>query len=355
MSGGKSVVTVVLLALSSGACYQGPGDVDVFDEISEMRKIHTNSIKWNDIKWNDIKWNDIKWNGVKWNGIKWNGIKWNGIKWNDIKWNGVTWSKSWLEGSSIVIGQWKNWKWEEHRDEDLIGMEINITVDVTGGNTSTSDFVIRVNDVTVDEHWDDVFYYDLSISLKGSNAWTPLCADADNQPLPAIPLRHYWNETNGNRIDDHDVITFACTNGVLAHCVQWGYRPWAKARRCKDWDTNKNKHCEWVSLRDYHQACTRMARADYCGDGVAWTVPGTPIDIYDHLNPQIEASETDWDIEAEWTPSGAFCLNDIRQQGWKAEGKYPQCNNGKAQFKNDCGSLKKHRALLASNFEPVDE
>ena len=76
----------------------------------------------------------------------------------------------------------------------------------------------------------------------------------------------------------------------------------------------KKKDCETVSLTDYHQACTRMARADYCGDGTPWTVPGTPIDIFDHLSPQIETQETKWPVEAEWTPDGAYCLDDIRQQ-----------------------------------------
>jgi ferredoxin len=74
-----------------------------------------------------------------------------------------------------------------------------------------------------------------------------------------------------------------------------------RAWECPKWDTPKN--CDLISLQDHHQACTRMARADYCGDGVPWTVPGTAIDIYDHLYPQIETKETqNWQIEAEWDP-----------------------------------------------------
>lgn len=345
MFGGKFTIPGVLLMLAGGGCYTGADYFDVTDEIEDMRSVHSNSIKWNDIKWNDIKWNDIKWNGVKWNGIKWNDIKWNDIKWNSSR----------LEDGSIHISRWKNFKYEDRSGEELVGMEINVTVDVIDeeGTKSTADFVIRVNDIYRDDSYDDIHYYELAMSLKGSNQWQPLCVDANNQPLPAIPVSGYWDETTGKKIVDKDVVTLACTNGVIAHCVQWGYRPWAKAKRCDKWDKDK-KHkndCEWISLENHHQACTRMARADYCGTGEPWTVPGTPIDIYDHLFTQIEAPETDWPVEAEWGTNGAYCLDDIRQQGWKAQGLYPQCNNGKAIKVGNCGSLKDHRALLVSKFE----
>ena len=38
-----------------------------------------------------------------------------------------------------------------------------------------------------------------------------------------------------------------------------------------------------MSLASYHQACTRMARADYCGDGTSHTQDGTWIEYYDKL------------------------------------------------------------------------
>ncbi|MBL9104944.1 MAG: hypothetical protein JNL82_28625 [Myxococcales bacterium] len=345
------MLSLVVGSLLGVGCYSGAGTIDAVDEIESMRDLHNNSIRWNDIRWNDIKWNGIKWNDIKWNGIKWNDIKWNGIKWNGIRWNGIKWNSSSLDGSSIEVSRKVGWKWERRSGEQLIGMEVDLTVDVRDENDkpSTAQFVLRVDDIYTDGAWDDVYYYDISIGLKGSNTWEPLCADGH----PAIPLKGYWNETTGDRINDHDVITFACTTGVLAHCVQWGYRPWAEAKRCDQWDVDKKwkKDCEKVSLRDYHQACTRMARADYCGTGEAWTVPGTPIDIYDHLYDQIESPETDWPVEAEWRTDGAYCLDDIRQQGWKAEGKYPSCKNGKAKVKSDCGSLKDHRALLVSKYE----
>ncbi len=354
----KQVVSVVVLALSASACYQGQED-DLFDEIEAMRSLHDNALQfngltWNGLQWNGLQWNGLQWNGLQWNGIQWNGLQWNGLQWNGIQWNGIQWNSSRLDGSSIVVSREVNGKKVEFRDDDLIGMEINLKVDVKDGQgkISKADFVIRATDIYTDGVQDDVYYYDLEIGLKGSNKWDPLCEGG----VPAIPISNYWNETNGKRIDDANVVTFACTNGVLAHCVEWGYRPWATSQECIEYKVGKKtkKFCWDVSLKDYHQACTRMARADYCGTGQAWTVPGTPIDIYDSLDPQIETPETDWPVEAEWNPNGAYCLDDIRQQGWKEEGKYPQCKWPLAREKSDCGSLKDHRALLVSKFEPVD-
>ena len=355
MMGIKRMLSAVVFSSVMGGCYTGSDVLDAVDEIEQMRSQHNNSIKWNDIRWNSIKWNDIKWNDIKWNGIRWNDIKWNGIRWNGIRWNDIKWNSSSLDGSKIVVSRKVGWKWEQRSGEELAGMEIDLVVDVKDeeGTVTQRDFVIRVDDIYRDSAWDDVYYYDLSIGLKGSNTWEPLCEGGN----PAIPVQNYWDETTGKRVDDKDVVTFACTSGVIAHCVQWGYRPWAKAKRCDKWNKDKKfkNDCEWLSLQDYHQACTRMARADYCGTGQPWTVPGTPIDIYDHLFNQIEAPETDWPVEAEWNTDGAYCLDDIRQQGWKAQGLYPSCSNGKAKKKGNCGSLDNHRALLVSKYDDEGE
>ena len=63
--------------------------------------------------------------------------------------------------------------------------------------------------------------------------------------------------------------------------------------------------CGITSLADYHQACTRMLRADYCGDGTPHTVDGTLINIYDGIG--IQRDTDDWAFEAEWTTTGARC------------------------------------------------
>lgn len=80
--------------------------------------------------------------------------------------------------------------------------------------------------------------------------------------------------------------------------MRWGYAPW-------------NEH-DGQSLKDYHQACTRMARADYCGDGVAHTRNGTLIDLWDKLDIQRPDNGLDLAFEAAWTPDGAFSIERTR-------------------------------------------
>ena len=53
--------------------------------------------------------------------------------------------------------------------------------------------------------------------------------------------------------------------GAIAKCVLWGYRPWATYNG--------------TPLAQYHQACTRMVRADYCGTGTSYTVTGNRISV----------------------------------------------------------------------------
>jgi hypothetical protein len=93
-------------------------------------------------------------------------------------------------------------------------------------------------------------------------------------------------------------MTFACTNGVLAKCLRLGYKPWQQVNG--------------QPLRDYHQACIRMLRADYCGNGIAHTQEGTPIDVYDRLKIQEAIPNSSMVFEAAWSPEGAVLLNRTR-------------------------------------------
>lgn len=107
-----------------------------------------------------------------------------------------------------------------------------------------------------------------------------------------------WDET-GQHINN-DNVTVACTSGVLAKCVRMGYKPW--------------KQVAGVSLREYHQACTRMARADYCGNGISHTKDGTLIDVYDRLGIQQPDQDSNLVFEAAWGVDGALLLNHTRYE-----------------------------------------
>jgi hypothetical protein len=66
--------------------------------------------------------------------------------------------------------------------------------------------------------------------------------------------------------------------------VRVGYKPWKMA-------------ADGRSMWDYHQACTRLIRADYCGDGVSRTRDGVEIEIVDRFG-QGEVPGTDLAFEA---------------------------------------------------------
>lgn len=138
--------------------------------------------------------------------------------------------------------------------------------------------------------------------------WASACPGTVVQPSTlALPLAGTWDESGGHH-ESATAFTLACAaTGVLAKCVEWGYRPWQSRGG--------------VSLAPYHQACTRMARADYCGTGRSHTADISTIDIYDALHVQTRAQGGSAGVNAErmvfeaaWTPDGAYCLARTRYQ-----------------------------------------
>jgi hypothetical protein len=127
--------------------------------------------------------------------------------------------------------------------------------------------------------------------------WGPACTDANGFPTQSILLDDVWNPKTGAKISPRPAgaMTMACRGAALAKCVEFGYAPW--------------KVQAGVSLADYHQACTRMVRADYCGDGQTHTVNGTKIHVLDQIGVQKVDPWAKYVIEAEWGPDGAVCLN----------------------------------------------
>lgn len=135
----------------------------------------------------------------------------------------------------------------------------------------------------------DVFLYNVSYRLSSSDPWQPYCLPDREGKTHAIPLSGYWT---GNQVHvEGDTITFACTNGALGKCARFGYKPWKKL--------------EGGSMRDLHQACLRMVRADYCGNGKSHTRDGTLINLWDNRGIQKRDSGPDLLFEAGWSPEGA--------------------------------------------------
>lgn len=143
-------------------------------------------------------------------------------------------------------------------------------------------------------------------------AWNPVAQDWENPCVAkgeanprALALAGTWDATGAHHADARR-ITFACEGGALSKCADWGYKPWASR--------------DGRSLADAHQACTRMVRADYCGDGTPHTEDGRRIDYY--ADPFGIAEPTtgvsrEWNpaqasFEAAWDAEGAVCMATMR-------------------------------------------
>jgi len=173
----------------------------------------------------------------------------------------------------------------------------------------------RITSARVDEKWRDVYLY--TLDLDGANPCGPGIAGTF---VPGV-----WNESGarqdrmalGGAVVD---TTYSCTTGALAKCELLGYRP-------------------WTAGPDQHQACTRMIRADYCGDGTAHTENGTTIDVFDVEGVQRPTNGDGLSFEAGWGPQGAICVSEPRYR----DPVQPSC----WQNKPSCSSWTEARALGA--------
>jgi len=160
-------------------------------------------------------------------------------------------------------------------------------------------------------------WYRLEIWSAEHENWENPCFATQNGPAPlALAVAGVWDKS-GTRHERAGKFTFACENGAIAKCITWGYKPWAK----------KHGH----SLKELHQACTRMARADYCGNGRSYTREATLIDMYDGLGvltrtpeESVGSNSRQWLFEAAWDSEGAVCLARTRD-GRKAETILNEC------------------------------
>jgi ADYC domain-containing protein len=145
------------------------------------------------------------------------------------------------------------------------------------------------------------FLYTLEENVDGAGSWQAACpVDHDGRRV-AIPLADVWDD-NGNRNSSAPLFTLGCTTGSIAGCYRLGYRPWITG---------------FGNLKITHWTCTRLERADYCGDGVSHTIDGTLINLWDNLGAPgpIRAQGTTppgMSFEAAWDQNGALCFSHAR-------------------------------------------
>jgi hypothetical protein len=175
------------------------------------------------------------------------------------------------------------------RDE-LVGAELD-AADERG-----RPLTVRVDAVARDprDPAGEVVLYRLG-ALGPDGAWRELCLPDPEGGRWAFPLEGAWTEAGEHLPGGPGVFTITCTSGAIGKCVRAGYKPWAEA-------------ADGTSLRDHHQACVRLFRADYCGDGRSWTRDGTLVDLYDGQGVQAEAGGRGLGFEAGWGRDGAVCV-----------------------------------------------
>jgi hypothetical protein len=236
-------------------------------------------------------------NGTSLNGTSLNGTSLNGTSLNGTSLNGTT-----LVGTSLksIASTGKLLK-----GTDFIGATM------TGSLANGVPVLLRIDDIVTSSDPDILLY---TVSFQDVTTWKSICGhDAAGAAIRAVPLSGRWDLTSGTAtggdwIDEPGTLTFACMDSAAAKCLVLGYKPWASAFECKSGGA-----CQKVSLRPVHQACTRMIRADYCGDGTSHTVNAVPINLWDafQIQTQSQVSST-WKSGAEWTPDGSVCIDTFR-------------------------------------------
>jgi hypothetical protein len=177
---------------------------------------------------------------------------------------------------------------------DLVGAVL--TLDDPSGER----LAVRIDAVRPDpkDPTGETTLYTFMAQDPATGAWANLCApDADGLAM-GFPLSGVWTPTGEHRPSEQ-AFSLTCTSGALGKCVRLGYKPWQAA-------------ADGTPLGPYHQACVRMIRADYCGDGAGHTRDGTPINIADRLGLQVFDPAPALRFEAAWGPDGAVCVHRVR-------------------------------------------
>ena len=124
------------------------------------------------------------------------------------------------------------------------------------------------------------------------------------------------DDHSGEVVHESDRLYIACTKGAVGKAAaKWGY-----------WPSEMDPFTQPGDGRTSFETAVRVVRADYCGDGVSWTLPGTKLEVFDslvHTSTTDTAHDTQPErsvIEAVWDAGGALCLDYPR-----IAGNYPSC------------------------------
>lgn len=188
-----------------------------------------------------------------------------------------------VEGTAFVLRQ----EGRTLRSPDLVGAEIELG----------EGHWLRIDAVRVDPDDPDILLHTFS-ARDPQNDWHNPCVADRTGKREGFPLPGQW-DARGRFHPGSDVIAITCADGAQAKCVRFGYKPWQPTPR-------------GGFMVPLYEACVRMTRADYCGDGSTATRDGTPIEIYDDQGVWAAPSTPGFRFEAGWSPQGAVCVRHTR-------------------------------------------
>jgi hypothetical protein len=275
-------LALVSIALAAVGCAENSQDEERTGKAAQA-DIVTNESELNGLQLNGLQLNNEEFNGLQLNSCNVNGLQLNGLQLNDTTLTGIS-----SVSEDVVTGA------------DFIGARM---IGIVSQN--------RTLDLKIDAYNANevvgIAFYTISYTPDEGTTWLSVCGMNGPDPIQAILLTDRWDTHTGARIADPTAVTIACRGAALAKCTEWGYERWSPAVH----ECNGND-CHDIPLAELHQACTRMVRADYCGDGVPHTMNGTPIDIWDNFGIQDRDQGSTMPFEAEWTPDGAACITHTR-------------------------------------------
>ncbi len=172
----------------------------------------------------------------------------------------------------------------------LVGSQWQLTVYVDGVTPTPATITIASANKPGGRPWQYTFTHVVNGQV---NYLCPADTDGSRASIPIEDLS--VDNTTGVMTTRNNTLYLACTSGAVGKAAQWGYAPWA------------------LGVDDF-EATVRAVRADYCGDGVSWTAPGTPVqlkDVWATNNFATAGAAT----ESLWSDSGAMCLGTPRVAG----------------------------------------
>ena len=261
--------------------------------------------------------------GFNLNGFNLNGFNLNGFNLNGFNLNGTGASGVDTRGghSARIVGSQLQVVFGDGtvlRGAELVGA-------VFSGRGDDGPIELRIEEVQRDHRDPSVWLYRLrarrvarriGVRRGAVGVWRHACPLApwrDGEARWSIAISGVYDDT-ATRVPSTEEFTFSCTAGVIAKCIDWGYKPWAAV-----FESGRRGHFQPGG--PLHQACVRMATADYCGDGTSSTENQTLIDIEDRYGIQVRDgrkilghgdSAVFGRMEAAWGADGPLCLATAR-------------------------------------------